>query len=150
NCWVLASEINRSTENCLMNTVALYMRVSTDDDRQTVENQRLELVQACERRGWIVAAEYIDEISGAKAREQRPQFDRLQRDIVRGKFGIVAAWSVDRLGRSLQDLVHFLAEVHGAAADLYLHLQGVDTRTPAGKAMYQMCGVFAEFERAMI
>src|SRR6202035_3867632 len=62
----------------------------------------------------------------------------------------VAAWSVDRLGRSLQDLVVFLGELRGKGIDLYLHQQGIDTSTPAGKAMFQMMGVFAEFERAMI
>ncbi len=59
-------------------------------------------------------------------------------------------WSVERLGRSLQHLVSFLDEIHATGVDLYLHIQGIDTTTPAGKAMFQMCGVFAEFERAMI
>lgn len=132
-----------------MTTVALYLRVSTDD--QTVENQRRELMAACEPRGWRVAAEYVDAgISGAKGRGDRPGFDRLHKAIVRGKFDVVAAWSVDRLGRSLQDLVAFLGELHGAGCDLYLDRQGVDTSTPAGKAMFQMLGVFAEFERSLI
>ena len=60
------------------------------------------------------------------------------------------AWSVDRLGRSLQDLVAFLSELHALRIDLFLHQQGLDTTTPAGKAMFQMMGVFAEFERSMI
>ena len=60
------------------------------------------------------------------------------------------AWSVDRLGRSLQDLVAFLHELHAASIDLFLHQQGLDTTTPAGKALFQMMGVFAEFERSMI
>jgi DNA invertase Pin-like site-specific DNA recombinase len=63
---------------------------------------------------------------------------------------VVMAWSVDRLGRSLQDLIAFLSEIHAAGIDLYLHQQGLDTSTPAGKAMFQMLGVFAEFERALI
>lgn len=63
---------------------------------------------------------------------------------------MVAAWSVDRLGWSLQDLVSFLGEIHGKRVDLYLRQRGLDTSTPAGKAMFQMMGVFAEFERAMI
>jgi DNA invertase Pin-like site-specific DNA recombinase len=67
-----------------------------------------------------------------------------------GKFDLVMAWSVDRLGRSLQDLVGFLSELHALKIDLFLHQQGLDTTTPAGKAMFQMLGVFAEFERAMI
>ena len=130
-------------------TVALYLRVSTDD--QTVENQRQALTQACERRGWRVEAEYVDAgISGAKGRYDRPGFDRLHKAIVRGKFDVVAAWSVDRLGRSLQDLVAFLGELQGVGVDLYLDRQGVDTSTPAGKAMFHMLGVFAEFERSLI
>ena len=63
---------------------------------------------------------------------------------------LIAAWSVDRLGRSLQDLVSFLTEVHALGINLFLHQQGIDTTTPAGKALFQMMGVFAEFERAMI
>ena len=118
-------------------TVALYLRVSTDD--QTVENQRQALTQACERRGWRVEAEYVDAgISGANGRYDRPGFDRLHKAIVRGKFDVVAAWSVDRLGRSLQDLVAFLGELQGAGVDLYLDRQGIDTSTPAGKALFQM------------
>src|SRR5215813_15203018 len=130
-------------------TAALYLRVSTGD--QTVENQRQALVAAAERRGWTVVAEFCDDgISGARGRDRRPAFDRLHKAITRREFDIVAAWSVDRLGRSLQDLVAFLGELHGAGVDLYLDRQGVDTSTPAGKALFQMLGVFAEFERAII
>jgi DNA invertase Pin-like site-specific DNA recombinase len=89
-------------------------------------------------------------ISGAKGRDKRPAFDRLCRDATKRQFDIIMAWSVDRLGRSLQDLVAFLSEIHSLRIDLYLHQQGLDTTTPAGKAMFQMMGVFAEFERAMI
>ena len=89
-------------------------------------------------------------ISGTKGRDQRPGYDRLCRGIARREFDQVAAWSVDRLGRSLQELVTFLGELHAKGVDLYLHQQGIDTGTPAGKAMFQMLGVFAEFERAMI
>ena len=132
-----------------MKTVALYLRVSTGE--QTVENQRRELLAAAERRGWRVVAEFSDEgMSGANGRDKRPGFDRLHRAIIRHQFDVVAAWSVDRLGRSLQDLVGFLGELHGAGVDLYLDRQGVDTSTPAGKALFQMLGVFAEFERSMI
>jgi DNA invertase Pin-like site-specific DNA recombinase len=132
-----------------LKTVALYLRVSTGE--QTVENQRRELLAAAERRGWTVAAEFCDEgISGANGRDKRPAFDKLCRAVVRHQFDVVAAWSVDRLGRSVQDLVAFLGELHGAGVDLYLDRQGVDTSTPAGKALFQMLGVFAEFERSII
>jgi DNA invertase Pin-like site-specific DNA recombinase len=89
-------------------------------------------------------------VSGAKGRDKRPQFDALCRDATKRQFDVVMAWSVDRLGRSLQDLVAFLSDIHALKIDLYLHQQGIDTTTPAGKAMFQMMGVFAEFERAMI
>jgi DNA invertase Pin-like site-specific DNA recombinase len=89
-------------------------------------------------------------ISGAKGRDGRPEFDRLLRDAAQRKFDVVMAWSVDRLGRSLQDLISFLSELHALHIDLFLHQQGLDTATPSGKAMFQMMGVFAEFERAMI
>jgi DNA invertase Pin-like site-specific DNA recombinase len=70
--------------------------------------------------------------------------------VARREIDLVAAWSVDRLGRSLQDLLGFLGELHAKNVDLYLHQQGLDTSTPAGKALFRMMGVFAEFERAMI
>jgi DNA invertase Pin-like site-specific DNA recombinase len=129
--------------------VALYLRVSTDD--QSTALQRRELIQACKHRDWTVTEVYEDSgASGSKGREGRPAFDRLCQDATRRRFDVIAAWSVDRLGRSLQDLVGFLGEVHGAGVNLYLHQQAVDTTTPAGRALFQMLGVFAEFERAMI
>jgi DNA invertase Pin-like site-specific DNA recombinase len=129
--------------------VALYLRVSTDG--QTTENQRRELVGVAEHRGWVVTETYEDAgISGAEGRDGRPAFNRLCQDATRRRFDIIAAWSVDRLGRSLQHLVAFLAEVHAAGVHLYMHQQAVDTTTPGGRALFQMMGVFAEFERAMI
>lgn len=128
---------------------ALYLRVSTGG--QTTDNQRLELEAVAERCGWVIAAVYEDAgVSGAKGRDKRLQFNNLCRDAARRRFDVVTAWSVDRLGRSLQDLVAFLGDLHGCGVDLYLHQQGIDTTTPSGKAMFQMLGVFAEFERAMI
>jgi DNA invertase Pin-like site-specific DNA recombinase len=128
---------------------ALYARVSTDE--QTTENQLLELRAAAKRHGWTVVAEFIDHgISGAKSRAERPQLDAMLKGVARKDFDLVASWSVDRLGRSLIDLVGLLQELHSVSVDLYLHQQGINTTTPAGKAMFQMMGVFAEFERSMI
>ena len=130
-------------------TVAIYSRVSTD--HQTTENQERELREIAERMGWSVLEVYRDNgVSGAKSRAERPAFDALCKDAARRRFDMVMAWSVDRLGRSLQDLVTFLSEIHAFGIDLFLHQQGIDTTTPAGKALFQMMGVFAEFERAMI
>lgn len=128
---------------------ALYLRVSTIE--QTTENQRLELTRVAGRSSWSIAAIYEDKgVSGAKGRGERPEFNRMLEDATRRRFDIVAAWSVDRLGRSLQDLLSFINELHNVGVDLYLHQQALDTATPAGRAMFSMCGVFAEFERALI
>jgi DNA invertase Pin-like site-specific DNA recombinase len=129
--------------------VALYVRVSTDG--QTVANQEQELREVAAAKGWEVAEVYRDEgVSGAKGREARHGLDKMLKDAVRGRFSVLMAWSVDRLGRSLQDLLHTLNDLRSANCDLYLHRQALDTRTPSGRAMFQMLGVFAEFEREMI
>src|SRR5882757_9247850 len=132
-----------------MKRAVLYLRVSTVD--QTTANQERELREIAGRVGYDITKVYKDHgISGAKSRDQRPAFDALCRDATKRQFDVVMAWSVDRLGRSLQDLVGFLAELHALKVDLFLHQQGLDTTTPAGKAMFQMLGVFAEFERSII
>lgn len=128
---------------------AIYARVSTD--HQTAEYQLTELRAVAHRMGWQIVAEYVDHgISGAKGRDQRPRFDAMLKAATKREIDVIAAWSVDRLGRSLQHLVSFLDEIHGKRVDLYLHQQGIDTTTAGGKALFQMCGVFAEFERSMI
>ena len=132
-----------------MRQAVIYLRVSTIE--QTTANQERELREIASRMGCEIVKVYRDHgISGAKGRDRRPAFDKLCRDAARREFDMVMAWSVDRLGRSLQDLVGFLSELHALKIDLFLRQQGLDTTTPAGKAMFQMMGVFAEFERAMI
>jgi len=129
--------------------VALYLRVSTAE--QTTTNQRRELQAVAARHGWAVVHVFEDPaISGAKGRAERPALDALLKAVARREVDIVAAWSVDRLGRSLTDLLDLLRELHAKGVDLFLHQQGLDTSTPGGRAMFQMMGVFAEFERAMI
>jgi DNA invertase Pin-like site-specific DNA recombinase len=130
-------------------TAAIYARVSTGE--QTPDNQLKELRAVASRMQWQIVKEYVDHgVSGAKGRERRPAYDQLCTAITRREFNLVMAWSVDRLGRSLSQLVGLLSELQSKGVDLYLHQQGIDTTTPAGKAMFQMWGVFAEFERAMI
>ena len=132
-----------------MKRAVMYLRVSTVD--QTTANQERELRQVAERAGWQIVHVYKDHgISGAKGRDKRPAFDALHKAATRREFDVVMAWSVDRLGRSLQDLIGFLSEISAVGVDLFLHQQGLDTTTPAGKAMFQMMGVFVEFERSMI
>jgi DNA invertase Pin-like site-specific DNA recombinase len=129
--------------------VALYVRVSTSE--QNTRNQRRELKAVAERHGWHVVKVFEDAgISGAKGRDHRPGLADLLKAVARREIDMVAAWSVDRLGRSLMDLLAFLKELHAKGVDLFLHQQGLDTSTPSGRAMFQMMGVFAEFEHAMI
>ncbi len=129
--------------------VGIYLRVSSQG--QTTENQRLELEAVAARSGWEIIGIYEDHgISGAKGRDKRPAFDRLLKDATARNVNMIAAWSVDRLGRSLQHLVGFLNDLQSLSCNLYLHQQALDTSTPSGRAMFQMCGVFSEFERAII
>ena len=129
--------------------VALYARVSTDG--QSTENQLQELRKVADQNGWQIAQEFVDHgISGAKGRDKRPAFDSMCKGVIRKEFDLIMTWNVDRLGRSLQHLVTFLDELHSKKVDLFLHQQGIDTTTPAGKMMFQRLGVFAECERAMI
>jgi len=128
---------------------AIYLRTSTTG--QHTENQRLELEQIAERRGWSVAEVYEDfGISGAKGRDKRPALDQLLKDSSRRRFDLVMAWSIDRIGRSLTDLLGTIEHLHSVGVDLYLDQQNIDTTTPAGRLLYQITGAFAEFERAMI
>jgi DNA invertase Pin-like site-specific DNA recombinase len=133
-----------------MRHAALYVRVSTD--KQTVENQIRALTEIAERRGWeIVGEPYSDAgISGAKGRDKRPGLDRMLKDAQRRKFDIVMAWAVDRLGRSLLDLLGTIQTLEACGVDLYLDQQAIDTTTPMGKLVFQVTGAFAEFERSMI
>src|SRR5262245_4119380 len=128
--------------------VALYARVSTTG--QSVRQQLEALREVAGRHNWQVVAEYADYVSGSRAPSERPRLAELLKAVQRREVDLVASWSVDRLGRSLQDLLAVLSEFHAKRVGLYLHQQGVDTTTPAGKSLFSMMGVFAEFERAMI
>ena len=128
---------------------ALYLRVSTD--KQTVQNQELQLRQVAERRGWEVVEVYDDAgISGSKGRADRPGLDRMLNDANRRHFDVVLCWAIDRLGRSLIDLLGTIQHLEAVGVDLYIDQQAIDTTTPMGKLMFQVCGAFAEFERSMI
>ena len=128
---------------------AIYVRVSTD--KQTIENQLRELRQIAKRRGWEVVQEYRDAgISGAKSRDARPGLDQMLKDAQRRRFDVVMVWAIDRLGRSLIDLLGTIQALETCGIDLYLDQQSIDTTTPAGRLMFQITGAFAEFERSMI
>jgi len=132
-----------------MKRVAIYLRVSTS--KQDTDNQLRELSAVADRSGWEIWKVYEDAgISGAKGRDKRPGLDAMLKAVNAMQFDLVATWSVDRLGRSLTDLLGILQELRDKGVDLFLHQQGLDTSTTAGKAMFQMLGVFAEFERGII
>jgi DNA invertase Pin-like site-specific DNA recombinase len=132
-----------------MKRVAIYLRVSTS--RQDTDNQRRELEAVADRSGWTVVKVYEDAgISGARGRDKRPGLDAMMKAVNAREFDMLATWSVDRLGRSLTDLLAILQGLQEKGVDLFLHQQGLDTSTTAGRAMFQMLGVFAEFERGII
>jgi DNA invertase Pin-like site-specific DNA recombinase len=132
-----------------MKRVAIYLRVSTS--KQETSNQRRELEAVAARSGWQIVKVFEDAgVSGAKGRDQRPGLDAMMKAVNAREFDLVAAWSVDRLGRSLTDLLATLQGLHEKGVDLFLHQQGLDTSTTSGRAMFQMLGVFAEFERGII
>lgn len=129
--------------------VALYARVSTRDKGQNPELQLRELRDYCERRSWEIVGEYIDRgYSGAK--ESRPALDQLMKDAKRRKFDAIAVWKLDRFGRSLKHLVTALAELNAVGVQFVSLTDGFDLTTPAGRALFGMCSVMAEFERDLI
>jgi DNA invertase Pin-like site-specific DNA recombinase len=129
--------------------VALYARVSTSN--QNTSNQLLEVREAIKRNGWTLAHELVDHgISGAKNKSERPAFAQLHRLIARREVDIVAVWSIDRLGRSIQDLVQLMGELEAKRIHLYSHKQAIDTSTPAGRMTFAIFASIAEFERELI
>lgn len=125
---------------------AIYARVSTGG--QSVDNQLIRLREVAGRAGFRIVEEYVDTASGASP--SRSGMERMMADAARRRFDILLAWDVSRLGRSLTQLVELFDTLRSLGIDLILEQQGVDTSTPAGRALMQMSAVFAEFERAMI
>ena len=129
--------------------IAIYARVSTD--KQSTENQLLELRTLCTKLGYTIVQEYTDNgISGAKSRDERPALNLLLKDATRRKFDRVMCWSIDRLGRSLQHLVEILNELQALKIDLFFQQQGMDTSTPSGRMIFSVFGAIGEFERNLI
>ena len=114
-------------------------------DGQTTENQRLALEAVASQRGWTVTNVYEDNvISGAKGRDRRPGLDALLKDATRARFDVVMAWALDRLGRSLRNLMDTLQDLESANVDLFLHQQAIDTTTPAGRVFFHILGAFSD------
>lgn len=129
--------------------VAIYCRVSTDS--QTVENQIRELQEVATRSNWNVIGIYSDQgISGAKDRTERPQLDALIKDANKRKFDMIACWSIDRLGRSIQTLVQFMNDMNAIGVDLYFHQQALNTKTASGRMVFSIFSALGEYERELI
>ena len=132
-----------------MKRIALYARVSTD--KQTCENQLQELRTIAERMNYTIVTEFVDNgISGMKTRQNRPALDQLMKSATQRKFDMVMCWSIDRLGRSLQNLVEILNELQAMKIDLFFLQQGMDTTTPSGRMIFSVFGAIGEFERNLI
>lgn len=128
---------------------AFYLRVSTYT--QNAENQLHELERIAALREWKVVRTFRDDgISGAKGRDERPALDALLKSAARREFDLIAVWSIDRLGRSLQHLVTTVNDLHAQGVQIYFHQQSIDTTTPSGKLMFGVFSSFAEFERDLI
>ena len=133
-----------------MKKCVIFSRVSTSDKGKDNENQNRLLREIAEKKGYELVEVISDVMSGAKGRKDREGFDRLIKGSVKKEWDSILVWDVSRLGRSLKDLVSFLDEINSVGCDLYIHQSGLHTSTPSGKMMFQMIGVFAEFERSMI
>ena len=128
--------------------VALYARVSTSNGHQDPEMQLRELREFCSRRGWKVAKEYVDYVSGSK--DSRPAINQLMADAGQRKIDAVLVWKLDRFARSLKHLVNALAEFDALGVAFVSLRDNLDLTTPAGRLMFQIIGAMAEFERALI
>jgi len=129
--------------------VAIYVRVSTK--KQSVGMQLADLMRVAEKAGWDIVATYQDEgFSGSKSQDERPALKQAMQAAVRHEYDLLAVWSIDRLARSTADLVRAMGDLQANKVDLYSHKQAIDTSTPSGRMMWQLLGVFAEFEREMI
>jgi DNA invertase Pin-like site-specific DNA recombinase len=127
--------------------VAIYARVSTD--RQTVDMQIHELKAYVERRGWNLHREFIDQgYSGSDTK--RPAFQEMMNEAKKRRFDVLLVWKLDRLSRSMKDLVMVLNELGGLGIDFVSYDNNLDTSTPTGKLVFHVIGAVAEFEKDII
>src|SRR6476660_1603450 len=115
-----------------------YARVSTNDQETATQVAALKAA-GCERT-------YREKASGG--RWDRPELHRLLDQIRKGD--VLVVWKLDRLSRSLRDVLTIMERLAEAEAGFRSLTEAIDTTTPAGRMMMQMVGAFAEFERAML
>lgn len=126
---------------------AIYARVSTD--RQAVDLQIHELKEYVQRRGWKVYQEYVDQgFTGSDTK--RPAFKQMMQDARKKRFDVLLVWKLDRLSRSVKDLVNTIGELEALQIDFISYDNNLDTSTPQGKLLFHVMGAMAEFEREII
>jgi DNA invertase Pin-like site-specific DNA recombinase len=125
---------------------AIYTRVSLNSQDTTA--QREELTQYVQRRGW--EPRYYTDEGQSGAKESRPGLYAMLRDVRQRKIDVVVIWALDRLARSLKQLLNLLEELRQLGVDFVSYKQQLDTSSPAGRLMYQVLGAFAEFERELL
>lgn len=129
--------------------VALYARCSTHDKGQDPALQLVPLREYCERRGFEIAGEYVDEgVSGSK--DSRPQLNRLMDAARKRQVDLIIVWKLDRFGRSLKQLVVALEELQSLGVGFISYKDNLDLTTPQGRLMFHIIGAMAEFERELI
>ena len=127
--------------------VGIYCRVSTRD--QSVDMQLLQLREYAQRRGWEIAAEYLDEaVSGVKKR--RPGLDQLMADCHQRRIDVVLVWKFDRFARSVTHLTQALETFQSLGVDFVSYSQNLDTSTPMGRMMFTIFAAVGELERDLI
>lgn len=132
-----------------MKKVCLYVRVSTQT--QTTENQVQALREVAERSGYEIVKIYSDDgISGSKGREDRPALNQMMKDAVNRQFEMVMCWSIDRLGRSITNLIEIMNELNELKIDMFFSQQSIDTQTSSGRMIFGIFSSLASFEREMI
>jgi DNA invertase Pin-like site-specific DNA recombinase len=129
--------------------VAIYVRVSTDDQR--CDLQLSECREFVLNRSWNIYAEYVEHgLSGSKA--SRPQLDKLMRDARARKFDAIVCWKLDRFGRSVSNFVSHMQDLAQWGVRFIVATQQIDTdqANPTSRLLLHIFAAFAEFERSMI
>lgn len=128
--------------------VALYARISTADKGQDPELQLRELREYCQRRGFTIAGEYVDTMTGTK--DNRPELNRLMADAHKRRFDVVCVWKFDRFARSVSHLLRALESFQSLGIEFISFTEAIDTSTPVGKMTFTVLGAVAELERSLI
>jgi DNA invertase Pin-like site-specific DNA recombinase len=129
--------------------VGLYGRTSTSDKGQDIELQLKDLRSYVWARGWEIFGEYKD-VGQSGSKDRRPELDRLMEDARKRRIDGILVWKLDRFSRSLRSLVTTLEELKDLGVQFASYTENLDFSTPAGRALANLIGVFAEFERDLI